>query len=94
MVAADHVYTHRTGPRAWMAPETFDEGAKGRLVSASSDVYMLGSCFVELATGCEREPFDWLVGDALTVFRVHETTRGVSCIQVCAWWERGDTWAA
>ena len=82
---ADHAYTAYTdlkGPVAWMAPETFDEGEKGRLVSPASDMYMLGSCFVEVATGCERQPFDWLTPQRTLVYRVSDATRGVSCIQV------------
>ena len=65
-----------------MAPETFDEGVKGQLVSPASDVYMLGSCFVELATGCERTPFDWLTVQRIVVFRGHDSTRHINCIQV------------
>ena len=65
-----------------MAPETFDEGEKGRLVSPASDMYMLGSCFVEVATGCERQPFDWLTHHGVLRLRFNDVTRGVSCIQV------------
>ena len=65
-----------------MAPETFDDGDKGRIVSPASDVYMLGSCFVELMTGCERQPFDWLTGQRVLVFRGHDTTRAIHCIEV------------
>ena len=79
---ANHAYTHLKGPIAWMAPETFDEGEKGQLVSPASDVYMLGSCFVEVATGCERQPFDWLTPSSAFVFRGHETTRAINCLQV------------
>ena len=82
---ADHAYTAYTdlkGPVAWMAPETFDEGVNGQLVSPASDVYMLGSCFVEVATGCERMPFDWLSPQRTMVFRVHDSSRGINCIQV------------
>ena len=69
-----------------MAPETFDDGVKGQLVSTASDVYMLGSCFVELATGCERTPFDWLTMQRIMVFRGHDSTRHISCIQVLQYW--------
>ena len=79
---ADHAYTHLKGPIAWMAPETFDEGEKGHVVSAASDVYMLGSCFVEVATGCERQPFDWLSPQGVLRLRYSDSTRSVSCIQV------------
>ena len=65
-----------------MAPESFDEGVNGQLVSPASDVYMLGSCFVEVATGCERMPFDWLSPQRTMVFRGHDSSRGVNCIQV------------
>ena len=65
-----------------MAPETFDEGEKGHVVSAASDVYMLGSCFVEVATGCERQPFDWLTPQRVLMYRINDDSRGVNCIQV------------
>ena len=78
----DDVSAHLKGPIAWMAPETFDEDEKGRVVSPASDVYMLGSCFVEVATGCERQPFDWLSPQRCFLFRGNDDTRGVNCIQV------------
>ena len=83
---ADHAYTHLKGPIPWMAPETFDAGEKGRMVSPASDVYMLGSCFVEVATGCERQPFDWLTPSSAFLFRGHETTRTINCLQVGGVW--------
>ena len=79
---ADHAYTHLKGPIPWMAPETFDEGEKGHVVSAASDVYMLGSCFVEVATGCERQPFDWLTPQRCFLFRGNDDTGSVNCIEV------------
>ena len=82
MAVLDHAYTQLKCPTAWMAPETFDEGEKGQWVSPASDMYMLGSCFVEVATGCERQPFDWLTPQRTLVYRVSDATRGVSCIQV------------
>ena len=66
-----------------MAPETFDESVKGQLVSPASEVYMLGSCFVELATGCERMPFDWLSSDGVLRLRYSDGRRDISCLQVC-----------
>ena len=65
-----------------MAPETFDESERNRLVSPASDVYLLGSCFVEVLTGCKRQPFDWLTPQRTLVYRVSDSTRGVNCIQV------------
>ena len=79
---ADHTYTQMKGPIAWMAPETFDEREHGGIVSPATDVYMLGSCFVELATGCERTPFDWLTGHRVLLFRGNDSTRAIDCIQV------------
>ena len=79
---ADHTYTTLKGPTAWMAPETFDENVKGQIVSPASDVYMLGSCFVEIAPSCTRAPFDWLAGQRIFLFRGHETSRATNCIQV------------
>ena len=82
LAVAEHRFSHQTGPIPWMAPETFDEGKKGHVLSPASDVYMLGSCFVELATGCERQPFDWLAPQDVLRLRYNNGTRGVSCLQV------------
>ena len=79
---ADHAYTHMMAPIPWMAPEMFDVGEKGHKVSPASDVYMLGSCFVEVTTGCERQPFDWLTPEGVRRLRYNDSTRGVSCIEV------------
>ena len=80
----DHTYTQLVGPVAWMAPETFAGRAKGQVVSAASDVYMLGSCFLEVMSGCQRTPFDWLTGYTLLAFRGQESTRQVNTLQVGA----------
>ena len=79
---ADHMYTRLNGPIPWMAPETFDDSEKGHVVSPASDVYMLGSCFVEVATGCERQPFDWITPQGVVRLRYSDDTRAISCIQV------------
>ena len=70
------------GTAAWMAPEVFVDDVVGQAVCPASDVYMLGSCFVELVSGCERTPFDWLTAQRLLVFRGQDTTRHLSCLQV------------
>ena len=78
------MYTHLAGPTAWMAPETFIESEKGHIASKASDVYMLGSCFVELLTGCERMPFDWLSPSQTFIFRAraHKSAGVENCLQV------------
>ena len=57
-------YTTIATPLAWRACETFapHEG-KGILASVASDVFMLGCTFVEVLTGCTREPYDWLIAE-------------------------------
>ena len=52
----------------------------GSIVLEASDVFMLGWCFVEVLTCCQRQPYDWLMaedpsGVALTVYRGQESTR-------------------
>ncbi len=72
-------------PTAWRAPETFVSraaGKEGSVASTASDVFMLGCCFLELATGCTRTPYDWLDGDDVIVFRKHASTRCIGPIQV------------
>jgi hypothetical protein len=79
------VYTVLKAPTAWRAPETFVSRAAGKVgsvASPASDVFMLGCCFLELATGCTRTPYDWLTGEDLLVFRKHAATRAVGPIQV------------
>ena len=74
-------YTKLLAPIAWRACETFVSRADGSMiVTEASDVFMLGCTFIEVLTGCSREPYDWLVkedpsGTALTVYRGHESTR-------------------
>ena len=46
----------------------------------ASDVFMLGCTFIEVLTGCTREPYDWLMEDdssgrALFMYRANEATR-------------------
>jgi serine/threonine protein kinase len=84
-VAEDRTYTDLKAPTAWRAPETFLSRAAGKVgsvASTASDVFMLGCCFLELATGCTRTPYDWLYGESLLVYRGHDSTRAVGPIQV------------
>jgi hypothetical protein len=79
------VYTELKAPTAWLAPEAFlasTTSQKGKAASPASDVFMLGCCFLELATGCTRTPYDWLTGFSLTAFRAHDTSRMIGPIQV------------
>ena len=68
-------------PMAWRACETFNPRSGGDVVvTEASDVFMLGCTFIEVLTGCTREPYDWLMeedpsGTALTVYRGRESTR-------------------
>ncbi len=83
--AEDHVYTVLKAPTAWRAPETFlsrAAGKEGTIASTASDVFMLGCCYLELATKCSRLPYDWLGGEDLLVFRKHAATRCVGPVQV------------
>ena len=83
--SSDRVYTVLTAPTAWRAPETFVGRADGLMVvTAASDVYMLGCALVEVMTGCQRQPFDWLMADveALVTFRKHPSTREVDPLTV------------
>ena len=55
----------------------------------ASDVFMLGCTFIEVLTGCSREPYDWLLqedpsGMSLMVYRGHESTRNNSPLAVSA----------
>ena len=83
--ASDRVYTVLKAPIAWRAPETFVRREDGMmLVTAASDVYMLGCALVEVMTGCKRQPFDWLMGDveSLVTYRKHPSTRDVDPLTV------------
>jgi hypothetical protein len=83
--AEDRTYTDLKAPTAWRAPETFVSRAAGKVgsvASTASDVFMLGCCFLELATGCTRTPYDWLPGESLLVYRGHDSTRAIGPIQV------------
>jgi serine/threonine protein kinase len=70
---------------AWLAPETVadpsDTGSVHGPSTPASDVYMLGSTFLELATGCTRAPYDWLADAELLRFRCHPTSSGVGPVQ-------------
>jgi hypothetical protein len=84
-VTEDYVYTERTAPTGWLAPEVFVPSTRdraGKVATAASDVFMLGCCYLELATKCTRTPYDWLSGFALTVYRGHDSTRAIGPIQV------------
>ena len=76
-------------PLAWRACETFaPHKSAGTIVLEASDVFMLGCTFVEVLTGCSREPYDWLMEDDpsgmdLIVYRKHESTRNNNPLVVC-----------
>ena len=79
----DNQYTTRTAPIAWRACETFaSHRSAGTIVLEASDVFMLGCTFIEVLTGCSREPYDWLTGEQLIAFRAHDTTRDLSPLLV------------
>ena len=81
-------YTTLMAPLAWRACETFVPRADGRMVVIpASDVFMLGCTFVEVLTGCTRQPYDWLMaedlsGFKLVAFRASDLTRDVTPIEV------------
>ena len=52
------------------------------MVSAASDVFMLGCAMIEVLTGCERHPYDWLAGEDLLVYRKQDSTCMMGPIQV------------
>ena len=52
------------------------------VVLEASDVFMLGCTFLEVMTGCTREPYDWLSGEALLLFRGDTLTRDLNPLQV------------
>ena len=89
MATALNQYTTRAAPIAWRPPESFEArpSGKGELLQFASDVYSLGCTFIEVLTGCEREPFDWLVaadntGFKLITFRSHDSSREIDPITV------------
>ena len=78
-------YTRRDAPLAWRAPETYVEcpSGKGQAVLAASDVWMLGGTILEVLTGCQRWPYDWLTDKyALITFRTHASSRTISPLAV------------
>ena len=83
-------YTKLVAPLAWRACETFVPRADGGMVATeAADVFMLGCTFIEVLTGCSREPYDWLMaedpsGMSLMVYRGHESTRNNSPLAVRA----------
>ena len=90
-------YTMLAAPLAWRACETFIPRPDGAMVvSQKSDVFMLGCSFVEVLTGCRREPYDWLMkedpsGMTLMVYRGHESTRNNNPLVVRSrWWRFPD----
>ena len=76
-------YTTLAAPLAWRACETFlphRSESEGTIVTEATDVFMLGCTFIEVLTGCTREPYDWLMAEDTTGFRLityrtHELTR-------------------
>ena len=45
-------------------------------------MFMLGCTFIEVLTGCSREPYDWLTGEQLLLFRSDSLTRDVTPLLV------------
>ena len=50
-------------------------------------MFMLGCTFLEVLTGCSREPYDWLKegdphGFKLITYRTHDLTRDISPVTV------------
>ena len=89
MRCAGNQYTTLLGPVAWRAPETFrprtSPSTPGTIVQCESDVFMLGCTFLEVLTGCTRQPYDWLTeGDPASLLRFREGagTLDVSPLQV------------
>ena len=80
-VSSANQYTKLVAPLAWRACETFiPRKSAGTIVLEASDVFMLGCTFIEVLTGCSREPYDWLMeedpsGMTLITYRNHESTR-------------------
>ena len=61
------VWSVSTGPSNWMAPEALSQdGGKGCVVSAATDMYMLGGLLFEILTGGDV-PFYWMPGGCDTV---------------------------
>ena len=57
------------------------------IASEASDVFMLGCAFIEVLTGCSREPYDWLLeedpsGNQLIAYRASDITRDVNPLAV------------
>ena len=73
-------YTKLLAPTAWRACETFIPRPGGDMVvTEASDVFMLGCTFIEVLTGCAREPYDWLMaedpsGNRLVAYRASDAT--------------------
>ena len=59
------------------------------IVLEASDVFMLGCTFIEVLTGCSREPYDWLMkedpsGNRLVAYRASDATRNINPLVVRA----------
>ena len=88
-------YTKLVAPLAWRACETFlPHKSAGTIVLEASDVFMLGCTFIEVLTGCSRQPYDWLIeedpsGHRLIAYRASDATmnnnplvvRAVGCVR-------------
>ena len=81
-------YTKLVAPVAWRACETFiPRAGGGTIVAEPSDVFMLGCTFIEVLTRCSRQPYDWLMeedpsGFKLITFRTHDSTRSLNPLAV------------
>ena len=88
LLSAANQYTTRVAPLAWRACETFiPRPGGGTIVTTATDVFMLGCSFIEVLTGCSREPYDWLLAKdpscaALKTYRTAEATRNVDPLSV------------
>ena len=88
LLLAVNLYTKLVAPLAWRACETFiPHKSAGMVVTEASDVFMLGCTFIEVLSGCSREPYDWLIeedpsGTMLITYRAHESTRSLDPLTV------------
>ena len=75
--------TRLLSPFAWRACETFEpHTGAGMVATEATDVFLLGCTFIEVLTGCMRQPYDWLMGKELVLFRAEESTRDMDPLQV------------
>ena len=65
-------------------------------MSEATDVFMLGCTFIEVFTGCSREPYDWLMeedpsGRSLFAYRASDATLNHSPLAVRLLYLDGDS---